>query len=264
MKRQRRKPTFKERRRFRKGIYILPNLITSLNMFFGFFAIILSIEGNFTMAATLIIIAGFCDGLDGKIARATRTTSKFGVEYDSLADLVSFGIAPALMFYLWILTPLGRLGWLGGFLFAACGALRLARFNTQAGSGGSDFFTGLPIPAAAGMLATIVLFFQRLGLTHSVPPVFFLLPLYGLSFLMVSTIRYHSFKKPELFRRMNFNVLVGVILVFIFVAAEHAIALFLAACIYVTSGPLLGFRHRKVSSAGDESVGEEEDHPRTV
>jgi len=264
MKRQRKERTSKDRRRFHKGIYILPNLITSLNMFFGFFAIILSMEGNFTMAATLIIIAGFCDGLDGKIARATRTTSKFGVEYDSLADLVSFGVAPALMFYLWILTPLGRLGWLACFLFAACGALRLARFNTQSGTGGNDFFSGLPIPAAAGMLATTIIIFQRLGLTHSVPPVFFLVPLYGLSFLMVSTLRYHSFKKPELFRRMNFNVLVGVILVFIFVAAEHEIALFLAACIYVTSGPLLALRHRKSSGAGDKSVGEEEEDPRAV
>jgi len=261
MKINSRESTFKRRRRFQKGIYILPNLFTSLNLFFGFFAVILSIEGDFTRAAALIIIAGLCDGLDGKIARATRTTSKFGVEYDSLADLVSFGIAPALMFYLWILTPLGRLGWLAGFLFAVCGALRLARFNTQAGSVANDYFTGLPIPAAAGMLATTILFSQRLGLTHSVPPVFFLLPLYGLSFLMVSTIRYHSFKKPELFRRMNFNVLVGVILVFIFVAAEHAIALFLAASIYVASGPLLGFRHRKALEEDPTLASEEKEEP---
>jgi CDP-diacylglycerol--serine O-phosphatidyltransferase len=265
MKRQRTKGAFKGRSRFHKGIYILPNLFTSLNLFLGFFAIILSIEGNFRLAATLIIIAGLCDGLDGKIARATRTTSRFGVEYDSLADLVSFGIAPALMFYLWVLTPLGRLGWLAGFLFAVCGALRLARFNTQAGSSHNDFFSGLPIPAAAGTLATMILFCQRLGLTESVPPVFFLLPLYGLSFLMVSTIRYHSFKKPELFRRMNFNVLVGVILVFIFVAAEHGIALFLAACIYVASGPLLGFRHRKAAGEAEAMASEEnEKHPRIV
>jgi len=264
MKRQGRKRTFKDRRRFHKGIYILPNLFTSLNLFFGFFAIILSIEGNFLLAATLLVIAGFCDGLDGKIARATRTTSRFGVEYDSLADLVSFGIAPAIMFYLWALTPLGRLGWLAGFLFAVCGALRLARFNTQAGLVGNDYFTGLPIPAAAGTLATMVLFCERLGITHSIPPVLFLVPFYGLSFLMVSTIRYHSFKKPELFRRMNFNVLVGAILVFIFVAAEHQIALFLAACIYVASGPLLGFRHRKAHEEAALTPEENEEHPRAV
>jgi CDP-diacylglycerol--serine O-phosphatidyltransferase len=257
MKRQGRKRTIRDRRRFHKGIYILPNLFTSLNLFFGFYAVILSIEGNFTLAATLIIIAGFCDGLDGKIARATRTTSKFGVEYDSLADLVSFGVAPALMFYMWVLAPLGRLGWLAGFLFTVCGALRLARFNTQAGKMGNDYFTGLPIPAAAGALATMILFCQRLELTQSVPAVIFLLPFYGLSFLMVSNIRYHSFKKPELFRRMNFNVLVGVILVFIFVAAEHGIALFLASCIYVASGPLLMFRHRKAPDAEGATTSEE-------
>jgi CDP-diacylglycerol--serine O-phosphatidyltransferase len=265
MKINSRESTFKRRRRFQKGIYILPNLFTSLNLFFGFFAVILSIEGDFTRAAALIIIAGLCDGLDGKIARATRTTSKFGVEYDSLADLVSFGIAPALMFYLWILTPLGRLGWLAGFLFAVCGALRLARFNTQAGSVANDYFTGLPIPAAAGMLATTILFSQRLGLTHSVPPVFFLLPLYGLSFLMVSTIRYHSFKKPELFRRMNFNALVGIILVFIFIAAEPQIALFASCAMYVASGPILGFCQRKDGANEEEpAVKNEDEHPKTV
>jgi CDP-diacylglycerol--serine O-phosphatidyltransferase len=239
-------------------------LFTSLNLFFGFYAIILSIEGNFMRAAVLIVVAGLCDGLDGKIARATRTTSKFGVEYDSLADLVSFGIAPAVMFYLWALTSLGRLGWLAGFLFAACGALRLARFNTQSGAGGGDFFIGLPIPAAAGMLATSILFFERVGLTEAVPPILFLVPVYGLSFLMVSTIRYHSFKKAQLFRRMNFNVLVGVILVFIFVAAEPSIALFMASSIYVASGPLMGIRHRRAPVAEEEPSGDGEDQPRMV
>lgn len=264
MRKGSRKSIFKERRRFHKGIYILPNLFTSLNLFFGFSAVILSIEGNFTRAAMVIIIAGLCDGLDGKIARATRTTSKFGVEYDSLADLISFGIAPAVMFYLWALTSVGRLGWLAGFLFTVCGALRLARFNTHSGTGSSDYFTGLPIPAAAGMLATTVLFFKQMGLTQAVPPVFFLVPVYGLSFLMVSAIRYHSFKKAELFRRMNFNVLVGVILVFIFVAAEPSIALFIACTIYVASGPLLSLRHRRIPVAGEEATEKEEDHPRAL
>ncbi len=265
MKKRNGKSVFKERPRFHKGIYILPNLFTSLNLFFGFYAIILSLQGKFVPAATLIIIAGLCDGLDGKIARATRTTSKFGVEYDSLADLISFGIAPALMFYLWVLTPVERLGWLAGFLFTVCGALRLARFNTQAGSGPNDYFTGLPIPAAAGMLATTVLFFQFLDLTQAVPTGVFLLPVYALSFLMVSSIRYHSFKKAHLFRRMNFNVLVGVILVFIFVAAEPAVALFLACSIYVASGPLMIFHHRRSTGNDSETPADnEEEHPNTV
>lgn len=256
---------FMEGHRFRKGIYILPNLFTSLNVFCGFFAVILSIEGNFQLAASVIVIAGLCDGLDGKIARATRTTSRFGVEFDSLADLISFGIAPALMFYLWAMTPLGRLGWLAGFLFTICGALRLARFNTQTGTGSNEFFAGLPVPAAAGMLATTILFCDRLLLTESIPPVLFLLPVYGLSFLMVSTIRYHSFKRPHLFRRINFNVLVGVILVFIFIAAEPSIALFLFGIVYVVSGPIFGLRHRKVPDDAEESVGtKEEEHPRVI
>ena len=254
-----------ERHRFHKGIYILPNLFTSLNVFCGFFAVILSIEGNFRLAASVIVIAGLCDGLDGKIARATRTTSRFGVEFDSLADLISFGIAPALMFYLWAMTPLGRLGWLAGFLFTICGALRLARFNTQTGTSSNEFFTGLPIPAAAGMLATIILFCDRLLLTESIPPVLFLLPVYGLSFLMVSTIRYHSFKKPHLFRRINFNVLVGVILVFIFIAAEPSIALFISSTIYVASGPMSGLRQRKVPEAAEEvDRTKEEEHPKVI
>ncbi len=254
-----------ERHRFHKGIYILPNLFTSLNLFCGFFAVILSIEGNFRLAASVIVIAGLCDGLDGKIARATRTTSKFGVEFDSLADLISFGIAPALMFYLWAMTPLGRLGWLAGFLFTICGALRLARFNTQSGTVSSEFFVGLPIPAGAGMLATTVLFCDRLLLTESIPPILFLLPVYGLSFLMVSTIRYRSFKKPHLFRRINFNVLVGVILVFIFIAAEPSIALFLFGVVYVVSGPVLIFKHRKIPDTEEGLDGiEKEEHPRTT
>ncbi len=253
-----------ERERLRRGIYILPNLFTSLNIFCGFFAIILSLEGNFSAAAYSIIIAGIFDGLDGKIARATRTTSKFGVEYDSMADLISFGMAPALMFYLWALTPLGRMGWLAAFLFTVCGALRLARFNTQTGTISSDFFVGLPIPASAGMLATIMLFCQRAGLESLLSPIFLLLPVYALSFLMVSNIRYHSFKKPELFKRMNFNGLVSIILIFIFIAADPAIALFFIGAIYVSSGPILFMLHRKTAADEDTAVNNDEEHVRPV
>jgi CDP-diacylglycerol---serine O-phosphatidyltransferase len=254
-----------EKERLRRGIYILPNLFTTLNIFCGFFAIILSLGGNFSAAAYSIIIAGIFDGLDGKIARATRTTSKFGIEYDSMADLISFGMAPALMFYLWILTPLGRMGWLGAFLFTVCGALRLARFNTQSGTVSSDYFVGLPIPASAGMLATIVLFCQRAGLEQMISPIVFLVAVYGLSFLMVSNIRYHSFKKPELFRKMNFNGLVGIILIFIFIAAQPAIALFFIGAVYVSSGPVLFLIRRKASATCTEDTAEsDEEHPRPV
>ena len=231
--------------RLRRGIYILPNIFTSLNLFCGFYAIISSINGRFVPAAMAIIIAGIFDGLDGKIARATNTTSRFGIEYDSLADLISFGLAPGLMMYLWALKPLGRIGWLAAFLFMACGALRLARFNTQVGTVNSDHFVGLPIPAGAGMNAVIVLFCHKIGMTGGVHPFILMISLYALSFLMVSSISYNSFKKPELFRKMNFNVLVGAILILIFIAAQPSVTLFLIGALYVISGPFNAVRHFK-------------------
>jgi CDP-diacylglycerol--serine O-phosphatidyltransferase len=226
-----------QRENLRRGIYILPNVFTSLNLFCGFYAVIASIDGKFLAAAISIIIAGVFDNLDGKIARATRTTSKFGVEYDSLADLLSFGVAPGVMMYLWSLKPLGRIGWLAAFLFMACGALRLARFNTQVGTVSSDHFVGLPIPAAAGMTAVTVLFCNKFNIGGDAQPILMLVMLYALSFLMVSSIKYNSFKKPELFNKMKFNALVLVILIFIFIASQPSIALFLCGVLYVTSGP---------------------------
>jgi len=183
------------------------------------------------------------DLLDGKIARATNTTSQFGLEYDSLADLISFGLAPGVMIYLWALKPLGRIGWLAAFLFMACGALRLARFNSQVGTISSDYFVGLPIPAGASMAATTVLFCYRFNFAGN--PIIILILLYILSFLMVSTIKYNSFKKPELFRKMNFNVLVAVILILIFIASQPPIALFILGLTYVISGPFITIRHHR-------------------
>ncbi len=229
----------------RRGIYILPNIFTSLNLFCGFYAVVASINGHFVAAAISIIIGMVFDSLDGKIARATNTTSKFGVEYDSLADLISFGLAPGLMMYMWALKPLGRIGWLAAFLFMACGALRLARFNTQTGSISSDHFVGLPIPAGAGMNATTVLICSKLGIPGDANPVVVLVMLYALSFLMVSTLKYNSFKKPELFIKMSFNVLVGAILILIFIASQPAIALFVIQLIYVISAPFTTVWYRK-------------------
>jgi len=230
-----------------RGIFILPNLFTTLNLFFGFYAVISSIDGSFVKAAYAILIAAVFDVLDGKIARATKSTSRFGLEYDSLADLISFGLVPGVMIYLWALQPMGRLGWLAAFLFMTCGALRLARFNSQAGSISSDHFVGLPITAGAGTIATTVLIFHRLGLDANENKVLMLIVLYALSFLMVSSIRYNSFKKQELFKKMNFNVLVASILIFIFIAAHPAIALFLLVTTYVLSGPVTAvFQYRAV------------------
>jgi CDP-diacylglycerol---serine O-phosphatidyltransferase len=231
----------------RRGIYILPNIFTSLNLFCGFYAVISSIDGKFIAASIAIIIGVLFDIMDGKIARATNTTSKFGIEYDSLSDLISFGLAPGIMIYLWALRPFGRIGWLAAFLFMACGALRLARFNSQVGYVSSDHFVGLPIPAGAGMAATTVLFCHKFDPAGIMNPIFILVLLYILSFLMVSTIKYNSLKKPELFRKMNFNVLVAIILILIFIAAQPSLALFLLGLAYVVSGPIHTLRkHIKI------------------
>lgn len=228
-----------DRKNLRKGIYILPNIFTSLNIFCGFHAIISSINGNYTVAATSLIIAVIFDILDGKIARATNTTSKFGIEYDSLADLISFGVAPGLMMYLWALKPMGRIGWLAAFLLMVCGALRLARFNTHIGDNKIDYFIGLPIPAGAGMIASTVLFCHKFDIAiNNVSQIIMLIMLYVISFLMVSSVKYKSFKKAEVFKKMNFNVLVSIILLLIFIAAQPSIALFSLGIVYIISGPL--------------------------
>jgi CDP-diacylglycerol--serine O-phosphatidyltransferase len=247
--------------RLRRGIYILPNIFTSLNIFFGFYAVIASINGKFMAAALAIIIAAVFDLLDGKIARATHTTSKFGVEYDSLADVVSFGLAPGLMMYLWALKPLGRIGWLAAFLFMVCGALRLARFNSQIGKISSDHFVGLPIPAAAGMSATTMLLWHKLGFPVEPNRLLILIMLYVIAFLMVSNIHYNSFKNASLYRKMNFNVLVAAVLVLIFIAAQPSIALFSLSLAYVLSGPASSvIRYRRRLKAKETGPQEIEDH----
>lgn len=245
--------------RFRRGIYLLPNLFTTMNMFCGFYAMVAAIEGKFVAAAYAVIIAGVFDNLDGKIARATHSTSKFGVELDSLADLVSFGVAPGLLMYLWALQPLGRMGWLAGFLFVACGALRLARFNTQVGTVDSGYFQGLPIPAGAGMNAVTVLFCHKIGVLPQSYTMVFLIMIYVLSFMMVSTVKYPSFKNAALFRNKNFNVLVASILVLIFIAAQPPIALFLFGLIYIASGPIVTLRWQRLARRQAESGTQEED-----
>lgn len=247
--------------RLRRGIYILPNIFTSLNIFFGFYAVIASIDGKFVAAALAIIIAAVFDLLDGKIARATHTTSRFGVEYDSLADLISFGLAPGLMMYLWALKPLGRIGWLAAFLFMVCGALRLARFNSQVGKVSSDHFVGLPIPAAAGMNATTMLLWHKFGFPVEPNRMLILIMLYIIAFLMVSNISYNSFKNASLYRKMNFNVLVAAVLVLIFIAAQPSIALFSLCLAYVVSGPASSvWRYRRKLKNGETNPQEIEDH----
>ena len=218
--------------------YPLPCLLTCTSLFSGFYSIVASINGHFYPAAIAILVAAVFDGLDGRVARMTGSTSKFGMELDSLCDLVSFGVAPALLAYLWALTPYGRYGWLAAFLFVATTALRLARFNSAADNEdkGHDF-VGLPCPAAAGMIATAVMFCRFLGADETVKHISLLLLVYVLSYLMVSTHRYLSFKQINISREKKFQVLVGMVLLLILLATEPPITLFIVSFIYISSGP---------------------------
>ncbi len=232
----------------RRGIYILPNLFTSANLFCGFYAIVAAIQGGFVKSAVAIMLAAVFDNLDGKVARATHTETRFGVEYDSISDAISFGVAPGILVYLWALKPFGRLGWLAAFLFVACGVLRLARFNTQKNSVSSEYFVGLPIPAAACMIATMILFVSRIGGLVTDRNITILVLIYALSFLMVSTIKYNSFKKSEIFRKKNFNALVAVVLIFSVIAYEPSVTFFFMGLVYIASGPVSAlFRRRKTA-----------------
>lgn len=222
----------------RKGIYILPNLFTTGSLFAGFYSMVATLSGDFRAAAIWILASSIFDGLDGKVARATGTTSKFGVEYDSLADLVSFGVTPGLLMYAWALRPFGRLGWLAAFLFVVCGALRLARFNVQVNTVESKRFVGLPIPAAASMVSATVLLFYHFGWPSSYKKLAILVLIYLLAFLMVSNIKYYSFKDPELIKRQPFGFLVFAVFLFIVVAAEPVLMLFVVFICYILSGPI--------------------------
>lgn len=222
----------------KRGIYILPNLFTTGSLFAGFYSLVASLNGNFSSAAMWIFASAVFDGLDGKVARMTGTTSKFGVEYDSLADLVAFGVTPALMVYAWALRPFGRVGWLAAFLFVACGALRLARFNVQVNTVESKRFVGLPIPAAASMVAATVLLFHHFEWPSSFKRLAIITLIYLLAFLMVSSFRYYSFKDPELIKKQPFGFLVLAITLLIVVAAEPVVMVFSVMLIYVISGPV--------------------------
>lgn len=225
------------RENLRKGVYLLPNLFTTGSLFAGFYSIVATMNGNYQVASWFILVSGIFDVLDGKIARLTKTTSRFGVEYDSLSDLISFGVAPGLLIYSWALKPFGKIGWLAAFLYVVCGALRLARFNVQINSVESKRFIGLPIPAAASALASCVLLFYYLGAPPTFKKVSILLLIYVLAFLMVSNFRYFSFKDPELVKRQPFGFLVLGILLFVVVVSKPEVFIFIIFFSYMVSGP---------------------------
>lgn len=229
----------KKKIKIKKGVYLLPNLITSASLFGGFYSIIASLDGHFEKAAIAILLSAVMDGLDGRVARLTGSSSKFGVEYDSLADLVAFGLAPGVLIFTWALRPFGRYGWLAAFLFVVCGALRLARFNVQITTVESKRFNGLPIPAAASLVATTVLMFFYLGRGEELVKHAAVLGLvYVLAFLMISNVKFYSFKELHPSQRMPFRLLVGLIFLLIVIAAEPVITLFVLTLGYVISGPI--------------------------
>jgi CDP-diacylglycerol--serine O-phosphatidyltransferase len=230
--------TSSRRENLKKGVYLLPNLVTTGGLFAGFYGIVSTMNGDYNLAAWLILISAVFDAMDGKVARMTGTTSRFGVEYDSLVDLVSFGVAPGLLMYSWALQPFGKFGWLAAFLYVVCGALRLARFNVQVDTVESRRFVGLPIPAAAGMVASCVLLFYHLGGEGTIKKVSVLLLIYVLAYLMVSNHRFNSFKDPELLKRQPFSFLVLAIIFIIVIVAQPEIMLFSIASLYMVSGPV--------------------------
>ena len=226
-----------------KGVFLLPNALTTGAMFAGFYSIISGINGHYAAAAVAVVIAGVLDGLDGRVARLTNTQSEFGVQYDSLSDLISFGLAPALLAFNWSLSSLrdisplaGKLGWLAAFLFVACAALRLARFNTQASSGDKSYFQGLATPAAAGTLVATIWFFTDQGISGESVRWLLWFETVALGLLMFSRVRYFSGKSWPTGDRIPTGFLFLVVLVFVLLAVDPPSVLMVIGIIYVASG----------------------------
>ena len=226
-------------KKLRRGIYLLPNLFTTAALLAGFYSIVAAMGARYEAAAVGIFVAMVLDGADGRIARLTNTQSAFGAEYDSLADMVSFGLAPALVVYVWSLSGMGKLGWLAAFFYAAATALRLARFNTQVGTADRRYFQGLPCPAAAAVVAGLVWFATDHGAAGlEVTPFAFLVTVIT-GVLMVTNIRYHSFKELDLKGRVPFVAVLLVVAVFVFVSSDPPLVLFALFALYALSGPVL-------------------------
>ncbi|MFD2097250.1 CDP-diacylglycerol--serine O-phosphatidyltransferase [Corallincola platygyrae] len=225
-----------------RGIYLLPNLLTTAGLFSGFYAVVASMNERFEAAAVAIFIAMIMDGLDGRVARMTNTQSAFGAEYDSMADMVSFGIAPALVAYNWGLVDLGKIGWLSAFIFVAGAALRLARFNTQVGIADKRFFQGLASPAAAAIIAGMVWVGDNYEINGSDVSFIVAIITVAAGLLMVSNFRYHSFKDVDWKGKVSFVAILVVVLIFVVVATNPALVLFAIFLLYAISGPVVTLR----------------------
>lgn len=230
-------------KKIHKGVYLLPNALTTGAMFAGFYSIIAGINGQYSAAAMAVVVAGVLDGLDGRVARLTNTQSEFGVQYDSLSDLISFGLAPALLAFNWSLASLrelgplaGKLGWLAAFLFAACAALRLARFNTQVSKIDKTYFQGLASPAAAGTLVATIWFFDDQGVAGETVRWLLWAETVALGLLMFSRVRYFSFKTWPRGDRIPIHFLMLVVLVFVLLAIDPPAVMMILGVVYVVSG----------------------------
>lgn len=229
----------------RRGIYLLPNLFTTAGLFSGFYAIVASMNERYIEAAVAIFIAMVFDGVDGRVARMTNTESDFGAEYDSMADIVSFGMAPALVMYNYALADLGKLGWLAAFIFVAGGALRLARFNTNLGTADKRYFQGLAIPSAAAVVAGLVWVGTEYGIDGADIGSFAALVTIAAGLLMVTNFRYHSFKDVDWKGRVSFVVILVIVLAFVIVATQPSLVLFAIFFLYALSGPVLTIKNVK-------------------
>lgn len=223
-----------------RGVYLLPNLLTTTALFCGFYAIVASIHGKFEPAAIAIFAAMIFDGLDGRVARLTNTQSAFGVQYDSLSDMVSFGVAPALVTFNWALSSLGKVGWSVSFLYATCAALRLARFNTQVDTADKNYFTGLASPAAAAILASVVWVGADNAIVMSKALSIVICCIVAIAgILMVTNIKYYSFKGLDFKSRVPFFMIIAAALIFALVQTDPPIVLLILAALYALSGPVM-------------------------
>jgi len=244
----------------RKGIHILPSLFTTGNVFCGFYSFIAALNDKYYLAAWAIVLAIIFDVLDGRIARMTKTTSAFGMHYDSLADVISFGMAPAFLCYAWVLKPFGRVGWMAAFLYLLCAALRLARFNASKPDIQGQCFIGLATPAAAAVIASIIIAFEDL-FGSRVHPGFMVAVVYILAFLMVSNIKYPAFKKFEFRKRVSFTRFLLVVLVLYILATIPKIALFIISFGYTIFGPIGEWSSQKANlNAVSDSIKQPENN----
>lgn len=249
--RRRRWDKLRERRG--QGIFLLPSLLTTANLFCGFFSMLLAVEGRYAEAVLAIYVAMVMDLLDGRVARLMKATSQFGVEFDSLADVVSFCVAPAFLIHAFALAHLGRPAWFAGFLFAICGALRLARFNVQTATTDKRFFVGLSTPAAAGAVVSTVMLLDGSELERW-QLIAIATGTYCVALLMVSTFKYLSFKESDFARRHPAPALLLVVLGVIIIAMNHEIFLFLIFLSYAISGPVRRLVVGRVPATGPEPL----------